>query len=69
MSDDTCKWLTDCGASSHMTPQEREFLLRKLALVMVGLLRQWELELPVHFIEYKPKCSKFIPLEYGEPTM
>ena len=22
----------------------------KLALVMVGLLRQWELELPVHFI-------------------
>ena len=45
------KWLVDSGASSHMTPKRGYFtidhsgLLRKLALVMGGLLRQWELEL------------------------
>ena len=46
------KWLVDSGASSHITPREsislsidHFLLLRKLLLVMAGLLRQWELEL------------------------
>ena len=50
VSDD--QWLMDSGASTHMTPRENisqsidhSLLLRKLAWVMVGLLRQWELEL------------------------